>query len=108
PAPKTTVLRVGFQAPGTRGRSLQDGARTVRIFGEDIPVRAHIEVIHGLSAHADANGLLRWLRTATGRPRRAFVVHGDPGPAETLAGRIRAELGWEATVPDYNERVTLD
>lgn len=80
----------------------------MRIFGEDVPIRAHVEEIHGLSAHADANGLLRWLRTAAGRPRHVFVVHGEPGPAETLAGRIRGELGWEASVPDYRELVTLD
>jgi metallo-beta-lactamase family protein len=67
-----------------------------------------VEVIHGLSAHADADGLLRWLRTATGRPRHVFVVHGEFGPADTLAGRIRTELGWDASVPDYRERVTLD
>jgi metallo-beta-lactamase family protein len=108
PDSKTTVLLVGFQAPGTRGRLLQDGARTVRIFGEDVPVRARVEMIHGLSAHADGDGLLRWLRTATGRPRRIFVIHGDPGPADTLARRISAELGWDAVVPDYRERVTLD
>jgi metallo-beta-lactamase family protein len=108
PDSKTTVLLVGFQAPGTRGRLIQDGARTVRIFGEDVPVKAHVEVIHGLSAHSDANGLVRWLRTATGRPRHVFVVHGELGPAETLAGRVRSELGWEASVPDYREVVTLD
>jgi metallo-beta-lactamase family protein len=102
------VLLVGFQAPGTRGRLIQDGARTIRIFGEEVPVKARVEVIHGLSAHADANGLLRWLRTATGKPRRVHVVHGEAGPAETLAGRIRAELGWDATVPDYREVVELD
>ena len=108
PDTKTTVLLVGFQAPGTRGRLLQDGARTLRIFGEDVPVRAHLEAIHGLSAHSDANGLLRWLRTAAGRPRHVFVVHGEIGPATTLAGRIRGELGWDASVPDYRELVTLD
>jgi metallo-beta-lactamase family protein len=108
PDSKTTVLLVGFQAPGTRGRLIQDGARTVRIFGEDVPVKAHVEVIHGLSAHSDANGLVRWLRTATRRPRHVFVVHGELGPAETLAGRVRTELGWEASVPDYREVVTLD
>jgi metallo-beta-lactamase family protein len=108
PDPRTTVLLVGFQAPGTRGRLLQDGAPTLRIFGEDVPVRAHRETIHGLSAHADADGLLRWLRTAARAPRRVFVVHGDPTPAATLAGRIRAELGWEAVVPDYRERLALD
>jgi metallo-beta-lactamase family protein len=108
PDPKTTLLFVGFQAPGTRGRLMQDGARTVRIFGEDVVVRAHRETIHGLSAHADADGLLRWLRTATRPPRRVFVVHGEPASADTLAGRIRAELGWNAVVPGYRERLALD
>jgi len=107
PDPKTTVLLVGFQAPGTRGRLIQDGARTLRMFGEEVPVNAHVEVIHGLSAHSDANGLLRWLRTATGRPRHVYVVHGELGPADTLAGRIRSELGWEASVPDYREVAEL-
>lgn len=108
PDPRTTVLFVGFQAPGTRGRLLQDGARTVRIFGEEVPVRAHREAIHGLSAHADADGLVRWLRTAARPPRRVFVVHGEPAPADTLAGRIRSELGWDAIVPGYRERLPLD
>jgi metallo-beta-lactamase family protein len=108
PDPKTTVLLVGFQAVGTRGRLLQDGARTLRMFGEDVPVRVRVEVIHGLSAHADADGLMRWLGTAAARPRRVFVVHGDPAPADALAARIRTELGWEAAVPDYRERAVLD
>jgi metallo-beta-lactamase family protein len=107
PDPKTTVLLVGYQAVETRGRLLQDGARTLRMFGEEVPVRARVETIHGLSAHADADGLMRWLRTTTGQPRRVFVVHGDPGPADALAARIRAELGWDAVVPDYRERVAL-
>jgi metallo-beta-lactamase family protein len=108
PDPKTTVLLVGFQALGTRGRLIQDGARTVRIFGEDVPINARVETIHGLSAHSDANGLLRWLRTTTSRPRRVFVVHGELGAAEALANRIRTELDWDAHVPDYRELVTLD
>ena len=68
-----------------------------------MPVRARVDAIHGLSAHADANGLLRWLRTAIGRPRHVFVVHGEPAPAEVLAGRIRTEIGWDVSVPDYRE-----
>ena len=108
PDAKTTVLLVGFQAPGTRGRLLQDGARTLRMFGEDVPVRAHVEVIHGLSAHADADGLCAGSAPPPARPRHVFVVHGDSGPRDALAGRIRAELGWEASVPDYRELVTLD
>jgi metallo-beta-lactamase family protein len=108
PDPRTTVLLVGYQGVGTRGRLLQEGARTLRMFGEDVPVRAHVETIHGLSAHADADGLMRWLRTATRPPRRVFVVHGDPSPAAALASRIRAELGWPVVVPAYQDRVPLD
>lgn len=106
--PRTTVLLVGYQAVGTRGRALQDGAASVRIFGEMVPVRARVESIHGLSAHADSEGLMRWLRTAARPPKRVFVVHGDPEPAKTLAERIRTELGWEATVPAYRDRVPVD
>jgi metallo-beta-lactamase family protein len=107
PDPRTTVLLVGYQAFGTRGRSLQEGARTVRIYGEDVSVRARVETVHGLSAHADADGLLAWLRTATGRPR-VFVVHGDPRPAAMLAERVRRELGWEVVVPAYRDRAPLE
>jgi metallo-beta-lactamase family protein len=108
PEAGTTVLLVGYQAIGTRGRLLQEGARTVRIFGEDVAVRASVDTVHGLSAHADADGLVAWLRTATARPRRVVVVHGDPGPARTLATRVREELGWDAVVPDYGDRIELD
>jgi metallo-beta-lactamase family protein len=108
PDARTTVLLVGYQAEGTRGRLLQDGAPTLRMFGEEVRVRAHVETVHGLSAHADADGLLVWLRTASRRPRQVFVVHGDPGPARVLADRIREELGWDATVPAYRDRLTLD
>jgi metallo-beta-lactamase family protein len=107
PDPATTVLLVGYQAAGTRGRRLQEGGPTVRIFGEDVPVRAHVETVHGFSAHADADGLLRWLRTAEGPPRRVFVVHGDPEPARALGGRIAAELGWEVAVPQFLDRYPL-
>lgn len=108
PDPRTTVLLVGYQAVGTRGRQLQEGARSVRIFGEEVPVRARVETIHGLSAHADADGLLRWLGTATRPPRQVFVVHGEPGASEALAARIRQELGWATAVPGYRDRLPLD
>jgi metallo-beta-lactamase family protein len=107
PDPRTTVLLVGYQAEGTRGRLLQDGAQSVRMFGEEVPVRAHVEVVHGLSAHADAEGLMRWLRTATRPPRRVFAVHGNHGPAEALAARVRGELGWKTVVPAYRDRVEV-
>jgi len=108
PDPRTTVLLAGYQAVGTRGRSLQDGAKTVRIFGEDVPVRAQVESMHGLSAHADADGLMRWLRTAGRPPKRLFVVHGEPEPADALATRIKRELGWDALVPAYRDRIAIE
>jgi metallo-beta-lactamase family protein len=107
PDPRTTVVLVGYQAIGTRGRALAEGAAFVRIFGEDVPVRARVETIDGLSAHADADGLMRWLGTATRPPRRVFVVHGEPGPAQALAARIESELRWPATVPVHGASVTL-
>jgi metallo-beta-lactamase family protein len=106
--PRTIVLLVGYQAVGTRGRALQDGAGAVRIFGEDVPVRAEVVTIDGLSPHADGDGILRWLRTATRAPRRLFVVHGDPAPAAALAERVRRELSWSVSVPAYGDRVALD
>jgi metallo-beta-lactamase family protein len=108
PDPRTTVLLVGYQAIQTRGRLLQDGAKSVKIFGEEIPVRARVEAIHGLSAHADSDGLMRWLKTAARRPKTVFIVHGEPDPAKVLAGRIRSELGWDAVVPQYLDRARLD
>ena len=108
PDSRTTVLLVGYQALGTRGRQLQEGAASLRIYGEEIPVRAHVETVHGLSAHADADGLMRWLRTARRPPKRVFVVHGDPGPALALATRIEKELDWPVTVPSYRDRFTLE
>src|SRR5262249_5819029 len=108
PDPRTTVLLVGYQAEGTRGRLLQDGVGTLRMFGEDVPVRARVETVHGLSAHADAEGLVAWLRSAAARPRRVFVVHGEAAAAQALAGRIQGELGWEAVVPAYRDRLSLD
>jgi metallo-beta-lactamase family protein len=107
PDPRTTVVLVGYQVAGTRGRQLEDGARFVRIFGEDVAVRAHVTSVHGLSAHADADGVLRWLRSATRPPRRVFVVHGEPAAAQTLAERFERELGWPATVPQHGDVVTL-
>jgi metallo-beta-lactamase family protein len=71
-------------------------------------VRAHLEVVHGLSAHADADGLLRWLRTADRPPKRVAVVHGDPEPARALAARITGELGWPTSVPAYRDRLAVD
>jgi metallo-beta-lactamase family protein len=108
PDPRSTVLLVGFQAEGTRGRQLLDGATTLRVFHRDVPVRARVQKIDGLSAHADAGELMRWMGTAEGAPRRAFVVHGEPGPAAALAERMRRELSWKVSVPRHLESYELE
>jgi metallo-beta-lactamase family protein len=107
PDPATTVLLVGFQAAGTRGRSLQDGAATLRLHGQDVPVRARVESVQGLSAHADREEILRWLSGFKTPPRQTYVVHGEPGPAAALAETIRATLHWEARPAADGETVDL-
>jgi metallo-beta-lactamase family protein len=105
--PHTTVLIIGFQAAGTLGRLLVDGARSVRLFGEDIPVRAHIATLGGFSAHADQSALLAWLSHFHDAPQHVFLVHGEPRASKALAGRIKGELGWDACIPADGERVKL-
>jgi len=92
---RTTVLLVGYQAAGTRGRALRDGASTLRIHGADVPVRARVETLDGLSAHADRDEILRWLSAFEGAPRRTYLVHGEPQASAALAEAIRARLGWD-------------
>lgn len=108
PKRKNTILLVGFQAGGTRGASLQADAATVRIHGEDVPVRAEVARIDSLSAHADAVELEAWLRGLRQPPRRTFVTHGEPAAADALRQRIERNLGWQVYVPDYLETVALD
>jgi metallo-beta-lactamase family protein len=100
PRPECSVLITGFQAQGTRGRRLVDGAKRVRIFGEDIPVRAAIHTVGGLSAHADQPALLGWTAGFRKPPARTFVVHGEASAALAFAERLRAERGWDVAVPE--------
>ena len=104
---RTTVLFVGYQAAGTRGRLLRDGARTLRIFGEDVPVRATIMATDALSAHADQAELLRWLGTFTTAPRMTYCVHGEPHAAVALKNAIEAQLRWRCEVARDAERVAI-
>jgi metallo-beta-lactamase family protein len=108
PEPDATVLFVGFQAAGTRGRSLQEGAKTLRIYGQEVGVRARIALLDGLSAHADQNDLLRWLGGFRRPPRHTYVVHGESEAADTLAALIRHRLGWTASVAEDGQVVGLD
>ncbi len=107
PDPRNTVLFAGYQAVGTRGRSLVDGAQAVKIHGQMIPVRARIELVESMSAHADSNEILRWLGGFVHPPRRTFIVHGEVPAMEALSQSIRAKLGWETYMPRHLEKVEL-
>lgn len=107
PNPRNTVLFVGYQAAGTRGRRLLEGEDTVKIHGEWVPVAARIERIDSMSAHADANEILRWLGGFRRPPAMTYLVHGEPPAQEALQARIEKELGWPAHVPEYQEQVTI-
>ncbi len=107
PDPRNTILFVGFQSNGTRGQLLRDGARTIRIHGEDVPVRARIESMESFSGHADSTEILRWLRNFKQPPRTVFVVHGEPDASAALAELIKQSLGWPVRIPQHGEKVTL-
>ena len=108
PDPRNTVLLVGFQAEGTRGRRLLNGEKTLRIHGMDVAVNAEVQRIDSMSAHADSSEILRWLRGFKAPPRRTFLVHGEPGPMDALRDRIMTELRWSVHTPAWQEQVTLD
>lgn len=105
--PGTTVLFAGYQARGTLGRRLLEGAPEVRLLGAMLPVRAAVKQIPALSAHADADGLMAWLRTAPKPPKRVFLVHGEDEALEGFAARITRELGWDVSIPARDETVTV-
>jgi metallo-beta-lactamase family protein len=106
--PESTILFVGYQVAGTLGRQIVDGRPMVRIHGRQWKVKARVERIEGFSGHADRGGLIRWLRGFQSPPRRLFVVHGAPEASESLAAYARDEMGWQATVPEYGQRMRLE
>ena len=108
PDHRNTVILTGFQAEGTRGRRLLNGAREVKIHGRYVPVKADIVSIPDFSVHSDADETIAWLSRAPEPPRTVYVVHGEQHAAASLADRIHTELGWSAIVPAYGERVLLD
>jgi metallo-beta-lactamase family protein len=107
PRRRNTVLFVGYQAAGTRGRQLLEGAETVKIHGQVVPVAARIERIDSMSAHADAGEIMQWLRGFTRPPAVTYLVHGEPPAQAALKDRIERELGWRVHVPEYLERVQV-
>ncbi len=102
-----TLLFVGYQAEGTRGRRILDGEEKVKMFGYEIPVLCHVEKIEGLSAHADRTELLKWLHNFEHHPKKTFVVHGEKQSSEHFAQAIRDEFGWNAYTPKMNEAFEL-
>ncbi len=106
PDHNNAIIITGFQAGGTRGAALLAGARTLRIYGADVPIRAQVHQIESMSAHADSDQLIDWMRPAA-RPRAVFVTHGEPTAADMLRARIKRELGWAARVPEHLETVGL-
>jgi metallo-beta-lactamase family protein len=107
PDPKNTILFVGYQVPGTRGAALVAGARSVKIHGAYVPVNAEVAAMNNISAHADADEIMDWLRRFHPPPRKTFITHGEPAAADALRHRIEEELGWTCRVPEYREVARL-
>ena len=107
PDDRNTILFVGYQAAGTRGRQLVDGAVQVKIHGQIVPVAARIAKIDSMSAHADRNEILRWLGTFPAPPGRLCLVHGEPEPMDTLKATVERQLGWKVTTPAHGETIDL-
>jgi metallo-beta-lactamase family protein len=107
PDPKNTVLFVGYQAAGTRGRKLVDGASEVKIHGQEIAVAARIAKIDSMSAHADRGEILKWLGTIPARPGRLCLVHGEPAPMDALKALVKERLGWDAQAPAHGETIVI-
>lgn len=97
--PECTVLFVGYQAAGTPGRAIVDGAESIRLFGEEIAIRAHIQVLPGISGHADNEGLMRWASAFSEKPAKVFVCHGEDEVTEIFAERLQKELGYDSFAP---------
>ena len=107
PDPKNLVLFIGFQAEGTRGRQIKDGAPEVKIFGKIVPVRAQVAALEQFSDHADAAELLQWLKTFRKTPEVTYLVHGEPDSAAALQQLIRQQLGWRVEIAKYMQQVEL-
>ncbi|HBY17545.1 MAG: Beta-lactamase domain protein [Marinimicrobia bacterium 46_47] len=107
PDPKHTVLFIGYQAEGTRGRAMLEGKKKIKIHGEHIPVKARVEQISGFSAHADYEEILAWLAGLTHPPKSVFIVHGEPEASRSLAEKIKETFHWTVHIPQYDETYQL-
>ena len=107
PDERNTVIFVGFQSEGTRGRRLLDGEKEIKIYGQMVPVRAHIENLPNLSAHADYHEILRWLSGFKRAPKKLFLVHGEVDAMMSLKQKIEAKFGWSVETPTYQQKFEL-
>ena len=108
PDERNTILFIGYQANGTRGRDILEGKPEVKIHGQYIPVRAQVESISGYSGHADYNEILAWLMGFNKKPERTFLVHGEPESSQALAEKIREKFGWDVEIPTQGQSFELD
>jgi metallo-beta-lactamase family protein len=107
PDPRNQVIFIGFQAPGTRGATIKSRAKSVRIFSEDVPIRAHVDALEQFSDHADTTELLAWLKTFKKRPQTTFLVHGESEAASRMQQAISSNLGWNVKIAQWLEKVLL-
>jgi metallo-beta-lactamase family protein len=105
--PTATVLLVGFQAEGTRGRALLEGAKDVKLFGKFFPVKAEIKNLEGLSAHTDQKGLIDWMSGLKQQPEHIFIIHGETQSADALRAKIKDHYDWESQIPFLNEIIEI-
>ena len=108
PDPKNTVLLMGYQAEGTRGRTIQEKKETVKIHGKQVPINAQVAIIDGFSGHADYNEMLAWLMPFNKTPKQVFMVHGEAEASQSMAEKIRKTYGWNVTVPQFGNSFELE
>lgn len=107
PDANNLILFAGYQAGGTRGAAMMGGAKTIRIHGQDVPVNAQVMQLSSMSGHADADELVDWMRKLPRAPKHTFITHGEPSASEALRVRIKRELGWPVSVPEYRDSIEL-
>lgn len=108
PDPRNQVIFIGFQAPGTRGAIIKSGAKSVRIFSQEVPIRCRVASLEQFSDHADTPELLRWLATFQRSPQITFLVHGEPEAASLLQEAISSRLRWNVAIAEWLEKVPLE
>jgi metallo-beta-lactamase family protein len=106
--PKNMILLTGYQAAGTRGESLERGARELKMLGEYIPVKAEVKMLDNMSAHADYQEIIEWFKMSQMNPKKVFITHGEPSASDELRRRLRDRFGWKCVVPELNEAFELD